>query len=146
MENRFDIYELPEGHEERFEQKYDARLARMHRRHVVFRWASAAAVVVAFLGLGLLANRSSIRRANTPEAVYAAYLEQVGKLYELLAPTASNDSVDWEAVLYELTEENVPLYDQLPEELSRREKTEILKKHYGSILHEAEQLPVINQK
>ena len=75
----------------------------------------------------------------TPDA---AYLEEVGKLYELLADNtgADNGTVDWEAVLHELTEENMPLFDQLPEELSASEKTALLKQYYGGLLNEAGQI------
>ena len=145
MDNRFDLYELPQGHEERFEAKLDARLVQRRRRRLTFRLCAAAAGVAVLFWIGTRA-RSPFWRAHTPEAVYAAYLEQVGELYEMLATKADNDTADWEAILSELTDENVPLYDQLPEEMSRREKMAILKRHYGGILQEAGQLQEMNQK
>ena len=88
MENRFDLYELSEGHEERFEAKLEARLARRRRRVPMF-WATAAAAVLALvLWVGI--SRPHIQRARTPEAVYTAYLEQIGELYHLLAANASD--------------------------------------------------------
>ena len=140
MENRFDLYELPEGHAERFEQKCNTRLARQRRRRIVFRWAAAAAILAVIVAVNLPGNRSSIRKARTPESVYTAYLEQVGELYALLASNTENETVDWESVLHELTDETIPLYDQLPEEMPEREKTLILKDYYGGILREAGQL------
>ena len=42
--------------------------------------------------------------------------------------------------LYELTEEPVSLFEQLPEELPRRQQARILKAYYGGILDEVNQL------
>ena len=36
----------------------------------------------------------------------------MGKLYELLADNSEDQDVDWESLLQELTDENIPLYDQ----------------------------------
>ena len=138
MENRFDCYELPEGHAERFEAKLDTALLRRRRLKIV-RWVSAAAAVAALAWLGLQTDRH-FWHVRTPEAVYSAYMEQIGDFYRLLASNSEDDTVDWEGVLDELTEETIPLYNQLPEELSNREKTAILKRYYGGILDEAGQL------
>ena len=47
MENRFDLYDLPEGHEERFQAKLEPRLARARRLTRVFRWTAIAACLAA---------------------------------------------------------------------------------------------------
>lgn len=146
MENRFDIYNLPEGHETRFEARLDKHLARRHRRSLVFRWTAVAASLALVVLPATQSRQFAIRKAQTPEGVYTAYLKEVGKLYEALADNSDNEIVDWESLLHELTDENLPLYDQLPEELSQREKTRILKQHYGGILHEAGQLKGISKK
>lgn len=143
MENRFDLYELPEGHQKRFEAKLDRQQSR--RRTLILRWTAAAAAVAALVWLGTQ-NASPLGRAHSPEAVYAAYLQQVDGLYDLLAVHSQDEDVDWEGLLKELTEEHIPLYDQLPDELTRREKTSLLKKHYGSILREARQLKSLNKQ
>ena len=145
MENRFDIQELPQGHAERFEAKLDARLARIRRRRRVVRWTAAAAGLAAVLWLGTRMN-TSLWMVRTPEAVYSAYLNQVGELYRLMAVNTRDGSLDLETILQELTDEAVPLYDQLPEELSDREKTTVLKQHYGSILTEARRLKTIDKQ
>ena len=145
MENRFDILELPEGHEIRFEERLERRLTRNRQRARILRWTAAAAVLALVVLLQLPGGRSAVRRAHNPEGVYSAYLEEVGKLYELLADNSEDQDVDWESLLQELTDENIPLYDQLPEEMSRREKMAILKRHYGGILHEADQLKELNK-
>ena len=143
MDNQFDLYDLPEGHQDRFEGKLAQRLARRHPRRKLLPWIAAAAGLAAVVWLGLRSDaRYAFERARTPEAVYAAYLEEVGKLYELLADNsgAVSGTVDWEAVLHELTEENMPLFDQLPEELSASERTALLKQYYGGLLNEAGQI------
>ena len=124
MENRFDLYDLPEGHEERFQAKLEPRLARARRLTRVFRWTAIAACLAAVLWLGSR-TRSPFWAANSPEAVYAAYLEQVGELYHLLVNEPGDETVDREAVLEELTHE---------------EKIAVLKEYYGGILDEAGQL------
>ena len=141
MENRFDIYDLPEGHEERFEAKLGAGLSGRRIRSRIILWAAVAAVLAAVLWIGTQAH-TLFRGTRTPESVYAEYLEKVGELYQLLADNASNDNdgIDWEAVLDELTDETVPLYDQLPEEMPEREKTAVLEDYYGGLLEEAEQI------
>ena len=139
MENRFDLYDLPDGHAERFQEKMEARLGRQRRRRLVFRLAAAAACV-ALIAWIALDRDTYFWRAHSPEAVYTSYLEQVGELYRLVANNSENDAVDWEALLHELTDENVSLYDQLPEEMPEKEKTAILKRYYGEVLDEAGQI------
>lgn len=139
MENRFDLYDLPEGHEDRFQAKLETRLVRTRRLTRVIRWTALAACLAAVLWFGSR-TRSPFWAANSPEAVYTAYLEQVGELYELLAANTDDETVDREAVLQELTDETISLYDQLPEEMSEKEKTAVLKEYYGGILDEAGQL------
>ena len=139
MENRFDLYDLPEGHAERFEAKLTPALARHRRRRILFRCTAVAAAVGTVVWLGFGSNRY-FRGAHSPEAVYTAYLEQVGDFYRMLANNSEDDSADWEELLHELTDENISLYDQLPDELSDREKTAILKRYYGSLLDEAGQV------
>ena len=139
MENRFDIYEMPQGHEARFEAKLDGRLSLQRSRRLVTRWTAAAAcaALVAFLALE---RNSYFWRAHSPEAVYAAYLEQVGALHKQISASPDEDTAAQEALLHELTDENIALYDQLPDELSKRQKIKILKNHYGGLLSSAGEL------
>ena len=140
MENRFDIYDLPAGHEARFLEKLDAATTR--RRRAAHPWAilttAAAAAVLCFV-LIPTGNRHFFN-ARTPEAVYMAYLDKVGSYYEQLARSEAQTSDDWEAALATLTNETIPLYDQLPEEMPDREKVRILKRYYGELLDGAELL------
>lgn len=131
MENRFDIYEVPAGHEARFER----RLAGRRDQRIIFRriaaWSAAVAAGVALFFVW--ANRPFLT-ARTPEAVYGAYLSEVGKLYQDFSARAGVDSDEWTALLQSMTDENLSLYDQLPDDLSEREKTLILKQYYSRLL------------
>lgn len=142
MDTRFDLYEIPAGHEERFLAKLDAAETRSGRKHSVLRWtvlsAAAAAAVLAFV-LIPGGNRHFLG-ARTPEAVYCAYLDKVGSYYEQLGASGTTEAGEWEAALSALTDESVPLFDQLPEEMPERQKVRVLKKYYGALLDGAERL------
>lgn len=112
-----------------------------HLKFNVWR-AVGACLLVCVIAAVWIANRnnSSLWMARTPEAVYTAYLEQVGELYKLLAEKEGDNVAEEKAVLSEITEETIPLLDQLPEEMPARERAAILRQHYGGILREANQL------
>ena len=132
----FDAGLPPEGAEERFLGRWEAG----RRKVRIFRTALPAAAAAALAVLLLLppADRSRdwLRAAgDTPESVYADYMAQVTKAWEKAGP----DEVRSEQ-LRNLTEESVPLADQLPDELSVAEKTVILKEHYNTILDGVHQI------
>lgn len=141
MDTRFDRYEIPAGHETRFLAKLDAA-TRPQRRQNMLRWSAlataAAAAILAFVLIP--AGNRHFLGAHTPEAVYCAYLDKVGAYYELLGTSGATEAGDWEAALTALTNETIPLFDQLPEEMSRREKVRVLKRYYGDLLDGAERL------
>ncbi len=141
MENRFDIYDLPEGHEARFQMKLDAA-KNGQRSHRILRWTAVAAAAAAAIlcVIQIPGGNRHFFRAHTPEAVYTAYLDKVGSYYEQLASSDALHSEDWEAVLASLTNETIPLFDQLPEEMPDREKVRVLKRYYGELLDGAELL------
>ena len=141
MENRFDIYDLPEGHEARFQLKLDAARNRQ-RSHRILRWTAVAAAAVAAIlcVVQIPAGNRHFISARTPEAVYTAYLDKVGSYYEQLASTNALHAEDWEVALASLTNETIPLFDQLPDEMSDREKVRVLKRYYGELLDGAELL------
>ena len=134
----FDLMEPAEGHEDRFLAKLDAA-----RKPVKLNWrimvttfavaASLAGVIFAGSSFGHLTGRN-------PEAIYLAYMTEVSKLYK---DCPMEDSASWDEALVQLTEESVPLFEQLPEEMSRREKARILKQYYGDLLDGAKQF--VNQ-
>ena len=74
---------------------------------------------------------------NDPEAIYLAYMDRVSRLYQTLP---CEDSELRDATLAEITEEEEPLFTQLPDEFSDRERGRILRNHYGRILAAAGQI------
>ena len=70
--------------------------------------------------------------ANEPEAIYLAYMDRVADLYQALPLE--------EEALQEITEEENPLFTQLPDNISNRQRSRILKNHYGELLAAARQL------
>ena len=136
---QFDTATPPEGHEERFLARVDtrppARLAALFRprpvRIALYALASLAAVLL------ILRPDDPFRgTGNDPQKIYLAYMDRVAELYQ----TPSTDSRTRDAVLAGITEEEDPLFTQLPEELSRRERGHILKEYYGHMLEAAGQI------
>ena len=70
--------------------------------------------------------------SNEPEAIYLAYMDRVADLYQALP--LEDDA------LREITEEDEPLFAQLPDDISSRQRARILKAHYGELLSAARQL------
>ena len=120
----------PEGAEDRFLARWEAGRSRVRIFRTVLPAAAAAALAVLLL-LPPAGRSRDWRRAagDTPESVYAGYMAQVTKAWEKAGP----DEIRSEQ-LRNLTEEAVPLADQLPDELSDAEKAVILKEHYNTIL------------
>ena len=134
MENRFDLYDLPEGHEARFLEKLDEATRRSQRNRTVLSWTALAAAAAVCLLLVLPLGNRHFRGARTPEAVYCAYLEKVGSYYDQLAVVTTGETGEWAAALSAMTDETIPLFDQLPEDMPSRQKTKILKQYYGELL------------
>lgn len=129
----FDVMEPAEGHEERFMEKLEAVSVKpsWNIRRIVFGTIAAAATLAGVF----IAGRNLL--ANDPEDIYLAYMSKVSRLYE---SCPMEDSASWDEALAQLTEESVPLFEQLPEEMSRREKARVLKQYYASLLDGAKQL------
>ena len=154
---QFDTAEPAEGHEARFLARADkgaclfpaggrklfrsalhdapARKA-LFLRPVAWAFALAAAVAL-LLVIRPGASRHFLGVPDNPERVYRSYLAQVERAYREFP---WEDADGWEQTLDELTEEPVSLYEQLPEELPRRQQARILKAYYGGILDEVNQL------
>ncbi len=148
---QFDTAEPAEGHEARFLARADnaclfpagGRNA-LHdapvRKALFLRpvaWAFALAAVALLLVIRPVASRHFLGVPDNPERVYRSYLAQVERAYREFP---WEDGEEWEQTLDELTEEPVSLYEQLPEELPRRQQARILKAYYGGILDEVNQL------
>lgn len=129
-----DTAPLPEEAEERFLERWEAGNARRVRiprvRRIVLWCISAAAAVALLFLLRPSASRDWFRGIdNTPEAIYSSYLAQVADAWEQAGPDESLSDQ-----LSSLTEEAVPLLEQLPEELPVEEQAQILREYYGSLL------------
>jgi len=155
----FDAAEVPQGHEERFwvAVEEDLRAARNDRsaarsgaavEGMAFgaagwgAWALLAGAVAVLLAAVVLLRPAEGRGfffgvGNDPQKVYLAYLNRVEDARLALA---DNEDYNWEGILRGMTEEAVPLIEQLPEELSGRQQARILKQYYGEILAGVEKL------
>lgn len=131
---QFDSETPAPGHEERFLARLDAagsprpRPAALFRRPAVWAFALAAAAIALLL---VLRPGDPFRgTGNDPQKIYLAYMDRVAELYR----RPSTDSETRDAILAGITEEEDPLFLQIPEELSARERGRILKEYYGRML------------
>lgn len=124
--SRLDTALPPEGTEEQFLARWEVEKGKKKRLFYLVLPAAAALLVLA-----LLPWKSNTFRGveNTPDAVYAHYLALVADAWE----EAGADE-EAAAMLACLTEEAVPLRDQLPDELSQEEQAAILRSYYGDLL------------
>lgn len=131
-ENReaFDTETPPEGSEERFLERMERKRGATLRLRILTVTAAAAVLAIVtfthkdgrFLGTG-----------NEPEAVYARYLAEMEDIWETVGPDE-----DASLLLAMVTDEAIPLANQLPEELPARKRADILREYYGSLLDKAE--------
>ncbi|MBR4525376.1 MAG: hypothetical protein IKP15_07495 [Bacteroidales bacterium] len=129
----FDTESPAEGHEARFRARLFLTSFRAAIRNL--RPAPVLAFAVAACAALLLIIRPGdpFRGvAHDPEAIYLAYMDRVADLYQALPME--------DEALQEITEETEPLFTQLPENLSNRERSRILRNHYGELLAAARQL------
>ena len=115
----------PSEAEARFLERWEAENKGKRRKIYYFAFSAAAAVAL----LLALLPWNSWGLGNDPDAVYEHYLAAVADAWELV-------SYDEEAaaMLGSLTQEAIPLRDQLPDELSSREQAAILRSYYGDLL------------
>lgn len=148
----FDTQEPAAGHEERFLARLDAAPATTSpvrtflstlqelfrsRRFPALACALAACVAV----LLILRPGDPFRSAgNDPEAIYLAYMNEVVELYNELPPEGGSER---DATLQVITEEEDPLFTQLPAELTERQRARILKEYYGELLATARKIKYI---
>ena len=129
--DEFDTREPAEGHEARFLSRLE-QAQKPYRKPLRVVWGTIA--LAASLAALFLMTRSL---ETDPEAIYLAYMEQVSALYSACPPDAS---AEWDEAIASVTDEPVPLFQQLPEEMPAREKARILKRHYASLLSGAKHI------
>lgn len=136
---QFDSEGPAPGHEERFLARLDARPASRLAALFSLRPVRFALYAVACLAAALLILRPGDPfrgTGNDPQKIYLAYMDRVAELYQ----TPSADSETRDAIVAGITEEEDPLFLQLPEELSARKRGRILKDYYGRMLAAAGQI------
>lgn len=154
----FDSAELPEGHEGRFEAKLDTLLSgaessgreerkrRKTRMGIFSVLTTAAAAAVAAV---IFTNRPSREVdwfagvADDPTAVYMAYSEKIAVMYEEIFTKDLDER--WETTVGSITNENVAMIDQLPDELDDKTKAQILKEYYGELLNGLDKINKIKE-
>ena len=127
----FDVQEPAPGHQDRFLARVE-EAEKPARRPLHLIWG-AVAVAASLAALFLVYSI----RSNSPEAIYLAYMDQVSRLY---SDCPADAGTDWDETIASLTEEAVPLFLQLPDEMSRARKARVLKEHYTSLLEGAREL------
>jgi hypothetical protein len=136
----FDTEAPARGHEERFLARLDVTPGAVVERPVIRRLRPANLLALAFAAcvaaLLLIRPGDPLHGlSRDPEAIYLAYMDQVADLYR--------DMPLQDDALRAITEEEEPLFDQMPEDMSPRQRSRILKAHYGELLAAARQLKKI---
>ena len=141
--------ELPEGHRERFLEKLD-RCRQMQSAGRPVKWtplkqvgriaASLAAVFVLAFFIGNFFQKESL---SSTAASYRSKLEemknQILRLSQKAAPEMQEYTIN---TLENILFEPVPLQEQLPEELSSREKEKILEEYYNQKMQGVKKLKI----
>lgn len=130
--------ELPEGDEVRFMAKLSA--GRKIRTWIVSAAACAAALTLGLwlsgtLGSGLrnVSGAELLAKAgDDPEAIAMVFKEESEAMCREISAKSHGKEIDNN--VRSLSEEAVPMLDQLPDELSDSEKATILRSYYGSLL------------
>jgi len=112
----------PESAEEMFLMRWETGQKVRKRRIFFYSLSVAAAIVILVMVPWMIVN-------SNPNTVYSRYLAAVADAWEVVA--ADEDAAQ---MLSSITYEAVPLADQLPEDLSPREKVQILNEYYGELL------------
>lgn len=127
----FNTGELPAGHQERFMAKLaqtqkTGRTGPFSRKAIFAATAAAAAAIIgAFIALGIPQYRLEQLNISIQELAQEMYLEET----ELLQMFQKDEQYMINNVK-SITEEAIPLADQLPDELSPEKRAEILREYY----------------
>ena len=128
---QFNTGELPAGHQERFMAKLaqtqkTVRKGPFSRKAIFAATAAAAAAIIgAFIALGIPQYRLEQLNISIQELAREMYLEEA----EILQMFTEEEHYMINSVK-SITEEAIPLADQLPDELSPEKRAEILREYY----------------
>lgn len=138
---------LPEGDLDRFLAKLDksgvAEPARRPRMKL-YRALSlpVAAALILFMGVGIFAKVTS--EENQLKRVYVEYCNEVATLSsEIQMMTVGDDMRMADRAVENITFEAIPLEEQLPTELPKREKVQIMKDYYSQKLEGVRRLKTL---
>ncbi len=147
----FDDMEPAEGHFERFLEKANSSKRIEFRRNTPRKrlfWKAVlfpvAASVMMIFGANLLIKTMNVKSDSfsktvavmeDPQDIYNAYMDVVRDCYDYFSSLTSYDPRNGVSEHFNtlecITSEHIPLLEVLPEELSDREKAEILKEYYN---------------
>ena len=135
----FDDGPLNGGHEARFRRKLDRIGRRSHSPAVRWALAAGAAAVVFF---GAMLCRDGLRE-NPVQAeidLYNRSLEALTRDIVDVSERRGEDTSEMKTIIRDISNDTVPLYEQLPDELGDEKKARILKKYFNLKLKAVRQL------
>ena len=126
---QFNTGELPHGHQERFlaklgQEQKPGRIMPLPRK-IIFASAVAAAVVIALTITGIPIYRQARLEKSVQELAQEMY-RQEAEILQMFSPDEHYMINSIKAI----TEEAVPLAEQLPSELSPEKRSQILREYY----------------
>jgi hypothetical protein len=146
--------ELPEGHKARFRRRLLNSRKAAHRA-VLLRWSSsavAACLVIALSVLGAITYQQSGEPAQADNSqmvtpgygIYVDYMRKIenmtGQIADMGATMSESDYYMVNAAIDNITSENVPLEEQLPEEMDSNEREQVLQNYYDCKAHAVQRL------
>lgn len=135
----FDSAPLNDGHGERFRRKF--RKSGRHPLVLSVRYALAvgAAATVFF---GVLLCRDGLWKNPVEEEIdlYNRSLEMLTRDIVEVSRRCGEDTAEMKTIIRDISNDAVPLYEQLPDELGDEQKARILKKYFNLKLKAVKQL------
>lgn len=143
-ENResFNTSELRSGHKERFLKRLKDQKTESHTKFIIMlQWArmAVASVVVILMAIPIFVNQRFSQMESGE--YFTQLLENQSDRIEKLANTLDPETqYNVKSTLRQLTEDPIPLVQQLPNSISRKVRREIVKGYYNNKLEGAERL------
>lgn len=135
----FDDGPLNDGHEARFRRKLDWAGRRPHLP--AGRWALVAGIAAAVF-FGVMLCRDGLRENPVQVEIdlYNRSLEALTRDIVDASERCGEDTSEMKTIIRDISNDTVPLYEQLPDELGDEEKARILKKYFNLKLKAVRQL------
>lgn len=134
----FDSAPLNDGHGERFRRKLE-KSGRRTGGPLRYAWIVGAAAVVFF---GIMLCRDGLRENPVEEEIdlYNRSLEMLTRDIVDVSRRCGEDTAEMKTIIRDISNDAVPLYEQLPDELGDEQKARILKKYFNLKLKAVKQL------